>query len=521
MISSGRAALLLLLASLTATAVGCAEPEGEPIASADADMIGRVKGSTLGSAYAKPSSTYLTVRTVSLLEQVNALSEDVMKLADRVDGIIANQPPDGRVSVQELVKIEQPGFIETLFPAEKAALPKLWALMETSNAAPKNPSAVAALPTIQVQDTSKAAGTLSAPTFLAINELPSELQQAANRVQLTKDSDNDDATITVADLNAVIATPGPYTPAEVKQFEEILAIFTARAKSSIASTATIQAPFAKSSTLSALGTAKLRVEDSFVLRESRRLSMSGSSGSTQVTLEGFLKRNLLVETAPGEQVIAIAETSESERLIAGTLDGLETGVTTFEVWANGQRKSIHRVKFASAFEGKDERIDLSKWADHTFSAGNTTLFRNVVTATSTYNSYYNRHYGNQSTQSYSATFEYGTTAVAPTGEVDNGALSRVATPSGIVPGRYEVSAGSAGKVRIDVSPTGVVNVTRLTTGASVRSHLYTWHDGTKFDTNFPDRFRVLIHGSTGEISIFFDGQGQLFQGYLKAANRVG
>lgn len=515
----GRAAFLVALSSVTSLTVGCAAVE-EDAASTESTLIGRVQGSTLGSAYAKPNATYLTVRTVSLLESVDALDQDVSSLAGRVDGIIANQPADGRVSVQELVKIEQPGFIETLFPAEKAALPRLWELLETTAAAPKNPAGLAALPAVAPQDTSTPAGTLTFPTTLAIADLPERLKVAAQRVQLTNDSDNDDATISVADLEAAIATPGPYTPDEVQKFHEIIELFTAHATSSISSRAKVPAPFAKSKTLSALGSAKLRVDDSLALRETRSLSIS-YDGATRVTLEGVLQRSLHLDAAPGEQVIAISEESENERLIAGQVDGLDAGVTTFEVWAAGKRKSIHRVKFTSGVKSVSDRIDLSKWIDHALSAGSAPLFKNVLTATTTHNSWYNQHYGSSSSTSYYATYEYGLAALPTPAGADATALATLATPLGVTAGRYEVTAGSAGTVRIDVSPTGVVDVTRLATGATIRAYVHNWSEGPKFHASFPDRFRVLLNGKTRQLTIFFDGNSTLFDGTLSADDRKG
>ena len=76
-------------------------------------------------------------------------------------------------------------------------------------------------------------------------------------------------------------------------------------------------------------------------------------------------------------------------------------------------------------------------------------------------------------------------------------------------------------MRIDVSPTGVVDVTRLATGATIRAYVHDWSEGPKFHASFPDRFRVLLNGTTRQLSIFFDGHGTLFDGTLSADDRKG
>lgn len=517
--SAARASLFALLAAVAApAAVGCANPtDEEDAAVAESDVISRVKGSTLGSAYAKANRTYLSVRNIQLLSEVGALTDDIAGLAGRVDGIIANQPPDGRVSIPELLKMEAPGFIETLFPQEKAALPKLWTLLETTAAAPKSAAALPALPSLAPADASTAAGTLSAPAFLAIADLPEALKVAARRVELTHDSDSDQSTITVADLSAAIATPGPYTPAEIKQFEEIIKIFTAQAVSSIATRATVPAPFTATTTLAQIGaTATIGVHDALELRETRSLWFSNPNypeGATRVSFEARATRTLAVDAAPTEKVVVIFEGTEREAILAGNLNELDTGIATFEVWSNGERQSSRRIKFGSALAPTEEHLDLTHYADYALSAGGAPLFKNVVYATS--RSVYNAG------TSWSAEYLYGLAPVAAPPNTDAGALAQLATPTSVTAGRYEIAAGKAGQIRIDVSPTGVVFVTRLATGATMQAYIHSWVDGPNFHAQFPDRFRVMLNGRTSQLKIFFDGSSILNDSVLRAADRTG
>ena len=111
----------------------------------------------------KPAATYLTARTIDALARVGALDPEMTTVVTRADGIIANQPADGRFSIEELLQLEAPGFIATLYPGERGELPAVWSLLETTNAAPKALSFPPAPTTVAV-DGSK--GTLARPSGL-------------------------------------------------------------------------------------------------------------------------------------------------------------------------------------------------------------------------------------------------------------------------------------------------------------------------------------------------------------------
>ncbi len=503
---------------LGAFAIGCADPAAEEVvASSDADVVTRVDGSATGSGYAKAGTKYLSVRRVDVLAQVGALEGVLGTVADRVDGIIANKPADGRISIDELVKMEQPAIFNTLFPEEKAALPALWALLETTNAAPKNAVPVGTLPALTAQDQSVPAGTLSTPASLAIAQLPAALQQPARRVELTYDADGDAQTIARTDLDQAIANPAPYLPAEITAFEQIKAQFTARSVSSFQTKVDLPKPDEKVTTLTSLGAAKIVVTDSVVVRETRSLWHSNANypeGRLQVSLSAEGKRTLAVETnTPGDRVVFIHEDSENEAVMDAQPKSVERGNVTFEIWRGGKRIESTRVKFADSVTAESRTQDLSQYADYVATAGGAPLFRNVVTASE--RGVYNAG------RSWEASFLYGATATPNPPTASGAALSRLATPTGIVAGRYELTAGTVGKVRVDVSPTGVMIVTRLATNTTVRAPIHTWGDDAKYDAHFNDRLRVLVNGRTGELKIFFDGGSTVLDATLRADDRVG
>src|SRR5690242_15993021 len=121
----------LLLPVFFVAPIACGGSLDDMSESVEDALVTRVSGSAIPSAYVDPHATYFSARSIATLADVGALRGALASLAQRADGIIAAQPADGRVSTNELLRLEQPGFIQTLFPEEKAALPLFWKLMET------------------------------------------------------------------------------------------------------------------------------------------------------------------------------------------------------------------------------------------------------------------------------------------------------------------------------------------------------------------------------------------------------
>lgn len=200
--------------ALASTTLGCAsqDPDFELRESA---AVERQDGSAFNSSFTDATKTYLSKRRLDTLTQINALSGASLALAKRVDGIIASQPANGYLSTAELLQIEQPGFINYLLAAEKAELPTLWGLLETTSETP----AVFKLRPTQTSDFKEAivdpGDNLPAPAPFLIAQLPRpEWQSIAERLQLGSDEDGDATTVSIADLDGAIASPGPFLPEE-------------------------------------------------------------------------------------------------------------------------------------------------------------------------------------------------------------------------------------------------------------------------------------------------------------------
>ena len=367
---------LALCVAVAASTFACAQdigPEGELTdesgAPAEGAIITRISGSKISSAYASPNATYLSVRSLDTLGQVGALGGVVGALARRADGIIANQPADGRVSVKELLRLEKPDVLKTLFAEEKAALPQVWALLETVNAAPTVTPNVATLPALQVTDVSTPAGTLTPPATLTVASLPPELQTIASRVELSYDKDNDDTTVAASDLVAALAKPGPYTPAEIERIKQIQATFAARASSSYRAIAQVTAPFAKSTSLGTFGSVSLSVEDGLFVTEGSTMDDNrGRAEQFSSRLYGGVARTVKLQTTGEVKVVLVYEKTEKEVVVDPSNVALQTGTTTLEVWSGGVRQSAHRVRFTKDLStSAPQYTDMDAWRDYSSS----------------------------------------------------------------------------------------------------------------------------------------------------------
>lgn len=505
-----------LAGGLASCMVACAPEDAapEPTESVTSELITRIAGSTISSPNANKTRTYLSVRRIDTLENLGAISGALATLAYRVDGVIGAKPADGRFSVAEILKMEDPRYLRTLYPDEKAALPALWALLETTDASPA-PVSVSPLSPFAAVDASTAATIPLKPAKIDISSLPAELQLAARRLQMIVDSDADPTSITEVDIDDPLAFPDPWTPDEIDDFKAIKQVFIARAGTTLKSEVNVPVPSVATSTVATWGTAALQVTQGFEYGETRSATLSRGSSDGSLDISLFAHRfSSATLTAPGSQkVVLIDETTEAETVLgAGAVTWPSSGVATVEVWSGGTRVSSFRAtmpKIASV----DERIDLKDYVDYNLIAGGRALNKNVVTATVRYDSYYTQNY---------ATYAYETSATPVPAAASAAALSILNSPkSTLLPGRYEVSvpALGTGKCKLEISPQGVVTFTRPA-GTTLRSRIYIWTYG-KFDAQYPDRLRGLFDPRTNNLMIFFDGGGTLFNGTITDAQRTG
>lgn len=508
-----------LVGGLSLALWACAPQADQPVAEEDevdsfrSELLTRVQGSTIASPNVDKSKTYLSVRSISMLDTLGALPGALGTLASRVDGVIGSKPADGRISVTEILRMEQPAYIRTLYPEEKAALPKLWALLETT---PLDPTAVnvPSLSAFSAVDRSTPAAMPIKPPQLAIASLPSAVQPQARRLEMVVNSDGDPETITEADLDDPLGDPDPWTPDEIDAFKKIKQLFIARAKTALKYAVQVPAPFSSKGTVATLGPVTLELEQSLRYGETRSASFFRGSSNTSLDIGLTAQRISKVNVnLPGaSQLVLIDVNSETERVVSSELRWEFSGTVVAEVWTGGTRVGSYRLSLPKVTT-LNESIDLKDYIDYQLLVSGKPLIKNVTTASTLYDSW---------STLYSATFSFDTASLPLPPDVDTAALAKLATPkSNLMPGRYEFSvpALGAGTCKLDISPEGVIVFTRPD-GTPMRARMYIW-SYTQFDAMYPDRLRGLFDPQANNLNVFFDGSRSLFNAPITETHRTG
>lgn len=223
----------------------CAPGAEEDDVAGSESSISRVPGSATGSTIADPSKEYLRRRNLDNMGRARAIDSEALTLARRVDGIIANKPADGYVTVEELVAIEKAPHYQLLFPAEKAALPRIWDAMAIGNVAPVVNLAGAGPGDKTLKDriaTKLTPPSPLVPATLPISSLRYDRRSVASRIELAFDDDNDASTISPADVAAAKAAPASFTQAELGLMDGIIS--EQRAKGTSSASASLVVPYA-------------------------------------------------------------------------------------------------------------------------------------------------------------------------------------------------------------------------------------------------------------------------------------
>lgn len=331
---------------------------------------------TVTSRFADAGKTYLPRRNLWLLSHLGALSAAEASVAKRVDGIIANRPADGWVSVDELIRAEQGDKWPAFLDDEQALFPNLWALMAAP--AEKGPDmADFSLP--KPEDLSTSA-TSAVPLVLTIAELPPELQTTARRLERLFDQDGNDDTVAVADAEAAIAQPSAFTPAELADLQKLAALLRARA-TNIAGRALVRVPAPEKTEH------KLYDDRGLSIVATRSVSFSGSRtvGIGPVGWRGPFPPDLPVHTKvtmnvsqeavlsppPGVTVVIVQSTGETCVFEAPTQLSttkhlcVEKTPVAIELWKGGQRvgSSFALLTYAHT---NTFAVDVSTYADYDF-----------------------------------------------------------------------------------------------------------------------------------------------------------
>ena len=379
-----------------------------------------IQGSDIPSAYVDPNKSYIIQRNIANLNTVGALDAVEGPLAKRIDGIIANMPADGELNLAELVRMENPTINASLFPQEKAALPKLWKLVEAPST---NDTLYGPKDNFGSVDDSLPPAAAVPPSSLLITSLSAELQDPATRLQNLYNSDGNTATVTLSDLAMGVANPAAFTPTEVTAFGTIQGVFRTQAVATSQSNIVLSPGPGIVNVSATLGPAQFQFAGTTTLAENRSIYYTTLTATLTST-------NTLVSTVTlpaNTQLLVINQDSGAETIIpAGTVPSLSHGTYVYEAWTSGARVFSTNADLPTT--ALTQTINLGDKLDYTFMAGLNPLVRNLTAATATYSGGY---------YSYTATYSYDKTAMTPPANVNQAGVTATATPTVTIPvGRY-------------------------------------------------------------------------------------
>ena len=321
-------ALAVLAACTTASS-------DDPSDAVESDVT-RVPGSSIGSAHVDPAKTYLRRRNVRNLYSTTTLDREAIDVAERVDGVIANKPKDGFVSIDELVAMEKPPQSTVLFPNEKAALPRIWAVMEIGAVAPVVNLVGAPAGDLPLKD--RITTKLTPPSPIVVTKMPVaslsyDLRTVASRIELAYDDDADPATISPADVASAKANPAPFTSSEVALMDRIAAEQRARGTSTASAKLVLPYDGVLDERYGKAGPFEIVRSRRLVLEETR--SLKGSTIDVQLDAEETVRDRLLVDGT--EAIVAFFSTTTDDEYVVGPLLGdditrIPAGRYVAQVW---------------------------------------------------------------------------------------------------------------------------------------------------------------------------------------------
>jgi hypothetical protein len=384
-----------------------------------ADGFTTIKGSDIPSQYVDPNKYYMIQRKIANLTAVGALDMTETTLAGRVDGIIANMPADGAMNLAELVRMEDPAIFDSLFSDEKAALPKLWKLVEAPDA---NDSLIGNRDNFGVVDTSLQPAAAVPPASLAISSLTADQQTAATRLENVYNSDGDATTVTLADLAQGVGNPGAFTQTEETTFAAIQAVFRAQAVAQSTSTLDVSPGPGTSAKDGVVGPVSFHLTETTQFNEER---YQRSTSAMQITFTATQSAVATATPPTGAQVFLLSQDTGTETVFgAGAVPSLPAGVYVFEVWQAGQRSYSSNAQLP--LMTSMQQISLIDKLDYTLVSA-LPLVRNLTAAT----------YNLNNSGAYDTQFTYNTTTTAPPANASQLAVQYTATPNVRIPvGRY-------------------------------------------------------------------------------------
>lgn len=482
-----------------APALACsAEPSEAPAAASESNVVTGVQ-----SPNANPDAGYLKSRRLDSLVRVGALGGDLARLASRADGTLDPAAADGKLTLDELLALDKNENLMRLFPQERAVLPALWKLLETTKADPTEMT-VPAIDPLVATDVSDPPTMPVEPDSIQVSSLKTELQRVAARLEQAHDSDNNAKTITKDDIAAVLSEPAGFQPWELSQIKTIQGVFRDRAGTKLVAKVKVTPPVTPPYTIQAAltwGPATIGISKTIEYLENRVMDLT--TGTLTVKLVGHVAQSAKVTLSTPNQLLLIDDATGTETFVSSGVLEIDGGVKTVEVWNGGARVGSFRSKLPK-LASTDTTLDLGAWADYAFVLDDGKAL--------------NHHSvdGSQTETSFTCSYKYekdGYDAYV-SDVIKQGAAN---PPFQVSPGRYVIpAADGSGNLTLDLYPEGILKVTRPN-GVSERALFQNrvWSLPASSDLRF--RFDP----SENSVTIRRADETLLFQGSLNGTLRAG
>ncbi len=446
------AVLLLVALGACESEAPASEPwMAPPKVGGKADAIATLTGEDIPSDFADDDATYLHDRSIDALAQVGALSGTRLDVAYRADGIIDALPADGRLDVEELVRMEESPYFDLMFPEEQEALPTLWPVLEVPDT-PTETFGFEEVDPLELDDRTVEPGELQLPDWMEIAEFSSGVRDALRRMELAFDDDGDDNTVALGDIDGALASPGAFTPAEIADLEAARDEYIARGESLLSAVTGVPTPGETIEDV-AHGEVTISRTTNTTLSEVRQASVRRNSHSQSYRVSIDMQRDTVAwpTLQEGQQLLVIETLEERDQVLDADPRSLAAGVYLVELWEGGVRTDVMWAELPELGDTV-ERLAMDERVSHQLETfDGTPLQRNIRSTTATSS--------NWNTQ-YRANYTWDVGPEEPTGTVDNGTVNTLAIPrTGYTPGRYEVNDDDGQPLVLDIFPEGALRAT--------------------------------------------------------------
>ncbi len=330
-----------------------------------ADAVATLSGGDIPSSFVDEDATYLHDRSIAALHDVGAIADASHSLAVRADGIIDALPADGRLDVEELVRMEQSPYFDSLYPEEQDALGTLWPLLEV----PDTPPAAFAFDDLEVltsDDRTAEPVGLEYPASLEVFDFPSAMHDAIRRGQLLYNADGDDGTVTFDDLEDALANPGTFTLGEIRLIELARDWYHDKALSPLSARVGVTPPDIGEDDV-AIGDMALHRDWEVRVEETReqRTYETGLIHEFVVNVDLVREVTVAPDLSAAQQWLIIDTAEEGDTVLDNDSFSAPAGSYLVELWDDGARVATMWAELP-ALGVEEESLDLSDYWGHAF-----------------------------------------------------------------------------------------------------------------------------------------------------------